>query len=141
MLRDEMQTTAEAGHEGEPRWTHTDHNFYETISSGCAIVGFFVGYQPCGGQAGQITKSRHGQVEVGLDWTLIPGKCRKDDVEARNARLPEFRAEKAAKKAAEKAAAASSSGQAASLSGQAASSSGPIPKTPTSPDWNDDPDI
>ena len=132
-IRKEMQTKAEAGHQGEPRWTHTDGQFFETMSSGCAIVGFFVGYQPCPGKAGALAISRQGQVELGLDWKLIPGVCRPDDLEARDARLPVFRAEKAAKKAA-----------AASSSSHAASASGPAPRAPTSPDWAleaEDPDI
>ena len=131
--RQEMQTTAEAGHQGEPRWTHTDADFFETMSSGCAIVGFFVGYQPCPGKTGALTTSRTGQVELGLDWNMIPGLCRQDDLAEGDARLSDFRKEKAAKKAA-----------AASSSSPAASSSRPAPGTPTldsNPDVADyDPD-
>ena len=41
--RGEIQTHAERAHTGEERWSNLDQFLYETVSSTCMVVGFFVG--------------------------------------------------------------------------------------------------
>ena len=67
-------------HTGEARWTNMDSQCYEVISSGCAIVGFFVGY----GVAQECT----------INWKLMPPLCRADDVDAKNEKIAVSRQEK-----------------------------------------------
>ena len=38
------QTHAERAHTGEARWSNLDQFLYETVSSTCAVVGFFASY-------------------------------------------------------------------------------------------------
>ena len=44
LQRGGMQTDAKSSHTGEARWCNVDQYLDETVSSTCAVVGFFVGY-------------------------------------------------------------------------------------------------
>ena len=103
----EMQKEAQTTHTGEARWTNMDGQCYEVISSGCAIVGFFVGYGValCKEKNG-LCASRKGQAESTINWELMPPLCRLDDVDAKNEKVVAKRHQKT------EAAGSSSAGQA-----------------------------
>ena len=93
--RVEMQRKAQTTHTGEARWTNMDQNCYEVMSSGCAIVGFFVGYGVAQGKnKGGLCSSRAGDAECTIDWKLMPPLCRPDDVHAKNEKIAASRQEK-----------------------------------------------
>ena len=80
---------------GEARWTNMDNQCYEAVSSGCAIVGFFVGYGVSQGKkTGDLCESRAGDAECTIDWELMPPLCRQDDVDAKNEKIVASRREK-----------------------------------------------
>ena len=90
-----MQQKAQTTHTGEERWTNMDSNCYEVISSGCAIVGFFVGYGVSQGKKkGGLCSSREGEAECTINWELMPPLCRADDVDAKNEKIAVSRQEK-----------------------------------------------
>ena len=90
--RGDMQREAQTTHTGEARWTNMDQNCYEAISSGCAIVGFFVGYGVSQGKKkGGLCSSREGEAECTIDWKVMPPLCRPDDVDAKNEKIEESR--------------------------------------------------
>ncbi len=90
--RQEMQTEAEVGHKGEPKWTNVDPWGLEVISSHCSVVGFFIGYGPAlGAKNSTITSSRQRQAERNVDWMALPPLCRQDDAEKKNRELTELR--------------------------------------------------
>ena len=75
--RHAMQTSAEQGNRGEPRWTCMDCTGLECMSSSCSIVGFWVGYDKYRGRKNSnITMSRKGQAEHNVDWSRLPPMCR-----------------------------------------------------------------
>ena len=82
-------------HTGEARWTNMDSQCYEVISSGCAIVGFFVGYGVAQGKKHtDLCASRAGDAECTINWELMPPLCRADDVDAKNEKIAVLRQEK-----------------------------------------------
>ena len=82
-------------HTGEARWTNMDSQCYEVISSGCAIVGFYVGYGVAmGKQTSDLCKSRKEDAETTINWDLMPPLCRPDDVEVKNTKIEEKRQKK-----------------------------------------------
>ena len=95
--RGAMQKTAQTTHTGEERWTNMDQNCFEVISSGCAIVGFFVGYGVALGKVvGDLCPSRQDDAEVTIDWNLMPPLCRPDNIDTKNTELEEKRQKKEA---------------------------------------------
>ena len=105
--RGDMQRDAQAGHTGEARWTNMDGQCYEVMSSGCAIVGFFVGYGVAlGKEKNGLCTSRTLQAESTIDWGMVPPLCRLDDVDAKNEKVVAKRHQKT------EAAGSSSAGQA-----------------------------
>jgi hypothetical protein len=44
LQREDTQTHAQSSHTTEERWCIVDQYLHETVSSTCAVVGFFVGY-------------------------------------------------------------------------------------------------
>ena len=90
-----MQREAQTTHTGEARWTHMDNQCYEAISSGCAIVGFFVGYGVAqGSKNNDLCQSRVGDAECSINWMLMPPLCRPDDVDTKNEKIVVSRQEK-----------------------------------------------
>ena len=65
----------------------------EVCSSGCATVGFFVGYSVAlGKRYNGLCKSREGDAETNIDWGLMPPLCRpNDDVDKKNMQIQEKR--------------------------------------------------
>ena len=93
--RGDMQQDAQTTHTGEARWTNMDNQCYEAISSGCAIVGFFVGYGVAQGKkTSDLCASRLDNAECTIDWQLMPPLCRPDDVDAKNEKIVVSRQEK-----------------------------------------------
>ena len=93
--RGEMQQKAQKSHTGEARWTNMDQHCFEAISSGCAIVGFFVGYGPAQGkQHSELCTSRKNNAECTINWEMMPPLCRKDNVDDKNAQIAEIRQKK-----------------------------------------------
>ena len=93
--RGDMQRDAQKTHAGEARWTNMDRHCYEAISSGCAIVGFFVGYGVAQGKTNSdACPSRAGEAECTINWMLMPPLCRPDDVDAKNEKIVVSRQEK-----------------------------------------------
>ena len=87
-----MQMKAQTTHTGEERWTNVDHELVECFSSGCSIVGFFVGYSVAlGKKSTDLCQSRSKDAETTIDWSLIPPLCRPDDVHEKNKRVEERR--------------------------------------------------
>ena len=86
LSRGDMQRDAQAGHTGEARWTNMDGQCYEVISSGCAIVGVFVGYGvSVAKDKSGLCKSRKNNAECTVNWDLMPPLCRPfDGVDAKN---------------------------------------------------------
>ena len=61
---------------------------FEAISSGCAIVGFFVGYGvSLGKKSTDLCASRAMDAECTINWDLMPPLCRPDDVDDKNKRV------------------------------------------------------
>ena len=90
-----MQRDTQKTHTGEARWTNMDNQCYEVISSGCAIVGFFVGYGVAQGKKNtDLCASRAGDAECTINWKLMPPLCRADDVDAKNEKIAVSRQEK-----------------------------------------------
>ena len=90
--RGAMQTKAEGTHTGEERWCNMDQFFVETVSSTCAVVGFFVGYAvSLAKDSKEFCQSRQGQAELSVDWEILPPLCRADNVEERNIKVAEVR--------------------------------------------------
>ena len=83
--RKEMQVKAQKTHTGEERWTNVDRHFIEVCSSSCAIVGFSVGYSVVLG----LCQSRQGDVEVTIDWDLMPPLP--DNMDEKNTEIKEKR--------------------------------------------------
>jgi len=86
-----MQSLAEKGKTGEPRWSCIDAGGLEVISSGCSVVGFFIGYGVLS-KSSQVTTSRKKQAEHNLDWAMLPPLCRPDNLAAKNAALAQEKA-------------------------------------------------
>ena len=58
-----------------------DNYLIEAMSSGCAIVGFFVGYSVMVGKKySDACESRLGQAETSVDLMLLPPLCRPDNL-------------------------------------------------------------
>ena len=72
-VRGTMQMQAQKSHTGEPRWTNMDQWLLESMSSGCAIVGFFIGYSVAMGKAtSRLCGSRVHEAETTIDWMMMP---------------------------------------------------------------------
>ena len=82
MDRKAMQK-AQTTHMGEERWSNVDNHLIECISSGCLIVGFFVGYSAATKTSG-LCESRMKDAETNIDWSMMPPLCRPDDVDKKN---------------------------------------------------------
>ena len=90
--RKEMQMKAQRTHTGEERWSNLDSTCIECISSGCAIVGFFVGYGVAlGKDSSDLCQSRKQDAEMSIDFNMMPPLCRPDDVNNKNKFLDEWR--------------------------------------------------
>ena len=93
--RKEMQMKAQTTHTGEERWSNLDNCFIECISSGCSIVGFFVGYSVAlGAKSSDLCLSRLKDAETSIDWNVMPPLCRPDDVAEKNKHVEENRRKK-----------------------------------------------
>ena len=87
-----MQRKSQTTHTGEERWTNVNSDLDEVFSSGCSIVGFFVGYSVAlGKKSTDLCQSRSKDAETTIDWSLIPPLCRPDDVHEKNKRVEERR--------------------------------------------------
>ena len=93
VMQEKMQKT----HTGEDRWTNIDNYCIELISSGCAIVGMFVGYSVARAKPGDLCTSRQHDAETSVDWLQMPPLCRPDDVDKQNAAI-ELRRQEAEQK-------------------------------------------
>ena len=61
-----------------------DQWLLESMSSGCAIVGFFIGYSVAMGKAtSRLCGSRVHEAETTIDWMMMPPMIRPDDLEIR----------------------------------------------------------
>ena len=83
MDRKAMQRKAQTTHTGEERWSNLDNELIECISSGCSIVGLFVGYSVATKNSG-LCESRMKDAETNIDWSMMPPLCRPDDVDKKN---------------------------------------------------------
>ena len=82
---EQCKKKAEGTHTGEERWCNMDQYFVETVSSTCAVVGFFVGYAvSLAKDSKEFCQSRQGQAELSVDWEILPPLCRAGNVEVRN---------------------------------------------------------
>ena len=91
---------AQNTHTGEERWSNLDNSFIECISSGCAIVGFFVGYgSAVGKKHSQMCQSRNQDAEMSVGYAWMPPLCKQDDVGARNKKVEEKRCTKEMRRA------------------------------------------
>ena len=87
-----MQMKAQTTHTGEERWTNLDQDLVECLSSGCSIVGFFVGYSVAqGNKSNDLCQSCSTDAENNIDWNMMPPLCRPDDVDEKNKRVEEQR--------------------------------------------------
>ena len=89
--RKAMQMKAQTTHTGEERWSNLDNHCIECISSGCSIVGFFVGYSVALGKRNDLCESRKKDAETNIDWNMMPPLCRPDDVDEKNKQVEETR--------------------------------------------------
>ena len=90
--RKAMQMKAQTTHTGEERWSTLDNQCVECISSGCSIVGFFVGYGVALGQkVSDLCESRKKDAETNIDWSMMPPLCRPDNVNEKNKEVEEKR--------------------------------------------------
>ena len=92
--RKAMQMKAQRTRTGEERCADIDHHCIECISSGCAIVGLFVGYSvDMGMKRTDLCASRLKDAELTIDWTPTPPRRRPDNIDDRNAAIKESREE------------------------------------------------
>ena len=83
---------AQKTHMGEERWTNIGNHFVEVCSSGCAIVGFFVGYSVAlGRNNSDLCPSRRGDAEVTIAWGLMPPLCGRDNIDQKNMEIKKKR--------------------------------------------------
>ena len=92
LSRKAMQMKAQTTHTGEERWSNLDNCCIECISSGCSIVGFFVGYSVavCK-RSSDLYESRKLTAETSINWNMMPPLCRPDDVDEKNKQVEEKR--------------------------------------------------
>ena len=87
-----MQMKAQTTHTGEERWTNVNSDLDEVFSSGCSIVGLFVGYSVAqGNKSNDLCQSRSTDAETNIDWNMMPPLCRPDDVDEKNKWVEEQR--------------------------------------------------
>ena len=77
MSRHAMERDAKHGHTGETPWTNMTCDGLECVSSGCHVIGFFVGYSGYNANNKTITPSRRGQFHHIFDRSRMPSMMKK----------------------------------------------------------------
>ena len=92
LQRGDMQTQAESSHTGQERCCNVAQFFHDTVSSTCAVVGFFVGYAVAlPKNTPEICPFCQAQAELSVDWDILPQLCHADNVEARSIQVEDVR--------------------------------------------------
>ena len=71
-----MEREARRRHTGEEAWTNMGIDGIECVSSGCQVIGCFVGYCGYNASSSTITPSRKGQFHNLWDDTQLPAMMR-----------------------------------------------------------------